>query len=339
MRFWLCFCGTVVAIMTIATVVLGVVFGPRVLGISAGIEGVVIVIYCLTGFYAVKQQTKVVIERWGEYLRIDGPGLHWAWPMMDRIAKTLNLRVQEMPLDPMETKTKDDVFTTIKMSLQYVVPEEKVKDAYLKLQDVDQIRVFVYNAVRAFAASVDLDTLFERQRDLEVEVKKVIDDKMAEYGYDLVAILVVDIDPAAVVKEQKNKRKALELAAVNAEREGEANKIRIVKEAEAGAEAKRLAGKGIADERLEIARGIHDAREKVKEGSKELDDGGVMKMLLLTQYLDTLEAFSKAEGTKTILIPHSPGGFTDFERQLERAVLVGNELGGHNDFGGRRDHA
>ncbi|MBI2523693.1 SPFH domain-containing protein [Candidatus Peregrinibacteria bacterium] len=286
-----------------------------------------IVVYFLRGFYTVEQQTVAVIQRWGKFYRIALPGLGWRWPIMDKIFWRPSLRVKETRLK-LETKTHDNVFANVHLSIQYRVLEDKVHDAAYKLTNVvEQMSSYVYNTVRAFVATIKLDDLFERQDDIEKAAEAALGKVMGEYGYKLVAVQVTDIDPDAAVKKEMNRINAAQRACVAAEREGEAEKIKMIKVAEGNAESKRLAGLGIANERREIAKGIHDAREQVKEGSEGMDDRGVMKILGLVQYLDTLAAFAKAEGTKTILVPHSPGGLADFERQLEMAVLVGNEMG------------
>lgn len=303
--------------------------GLIVLGVL-GFLVLCVAIYFLRGFYTVGQQTVAVIQRWGKFHRIALPGLGWRWPIMDKIYWRPSLRVQETRLK-LETKTHDNVFANVHLSIQYKVLEEQVQDAVYKLTNVvEQMSSYVYNTVRAFVATIKLDELFERQDDIEKAAEAALGKVMGEYGYKLVAVQVTDIDPDAAVKKEMNRINAAQRACVAAEREGEAEKIKMVKQAEGNAESKRLAGLGIANERREIAKGIHDAREQVKEGSEGMDDRGVMKILGLVQYLDTLAAFAKADGTKTILVPHSPGGLADFERQLERAVLVGNEMGSNN---------
>lgn len=297
----------------------------------AGLFALCVVVYFLCGIYTVAQQTVAVLQRWGKFHRIALPGLGWRWPVMDQIYWRPSLRVQETRLK-LETKTHDNVFAHVHLSIQYKVLEDRVHDAAYKLTNVvEQMASYVYNTVRAFVATVKLDDLFERQDDIEKAVEAALGSVMGEYGYKLVAVQVTDIDPDAAVKKEMNRINAAQRACVAAEREGEAEKIKMIKVAEGNAESKRLAGLGIANERREIAKGIHDARQEVKEGAEGLSDREVMKILGLTQYLDTLAAFAKAGGTKTILVPHSPGGLADFERQLERAVLVGNEMGSNGE--------
>lgn len=330
MKFWRCVCLSVLAAMLVVLVVLGALLGPIAVLATIGTEVLIVGLYLLCGFYSVEQQTEAIVERWGQFLRVDKPGLKWRWCIMDQVAARISLRLQETKPKP-ETITKDKTFTTLHLSVQYKVLPDKVYDAYYQLADaVSQMHSYIDNVVRAFVPTIDLDDVFEKQDDLQKTVQDTLKAVMEKYGYVIEAVLVTDIVPAAKVKEEMNRINAAKRAAIAAEREGEAEKIKMIKVAEGGAESRRLAGLGIANERREIAKGIHDAREQVKEGAEGLDDRGVMKILGLVQYLDTLAAFAKADGTKTILVPHSPGGLADFERQLERAVLVGNEMGGNN---------
>lgn len=327
MQFWRCVCLSVLAVMLVVLVVLGALLGPMAALITAGVEVLIVGLYFLCGYYSVEQQTEAIVERWGQFLRVDKPGLKWRWCIMDQIVARISLRLQETKPKP-ETITKDKTFTTLHLSVQYKVLPEKVYDAYYQLADaVAQMHSYIDNVVRAFVPTLDLDDVFEKQDDIQKTVQETLKAVMEKYGYVIEAVLVTDIVPAAKVKEEMNRINAAKRAAIAAEREGEAEKIKMIKVAEGGAESKRLAGLGIANERREIAKGIHDARQEVKEGSEGLDDRGVMKILGLVQYLDTLAAFAKADGTKTILVPHSPGGLADFEHQLERAVFVGNEMG------------
>lgn len=332
MQFWRYVCLSVLAVMLLVLAVLGALLGSIAALATAGVEVLIVGLYLLCGFYSVEQQTEAIVERWGQFLRVDKPGLKWRWCVMDQVVARISLRLQETKPKP-ETITKDKTFTTLHLSVQYKVLPDKVYDAYYQLgkdNAVAQMHSYIDNVVRAFVPTLDLDDVFERQDDIQGTVQTTLKAVMEKYGYVIEAVLVTDIVPAAKVKDEMNRINAAKRAAIAAEREGEAEKIKMIKVAEGGAESKRLAGLGIANERREIARGIHDAREQVKEGSEGMDDRGVMKILGLVQYLDTLAAFAKADGTKTILVPHSPGGLADFERQLERAVLVGNEMGSNN---------
>ena len=94
----------------------------------------------LSSFFTVRTAEVAVVTRFGKFLRVAEPGLNWKTPFFDIVAGTVSLRVNQITLT-METKTKDNVFVTIPISVQTRVRPEKVFDAYYKLSDpVSQIK-------------------------------------------------------------------------------------------------------------------------------------------------------------------------------------------------------
>lgn len=306
-------------------------FAMIVLGAMAGL----VVLYLLCCLFAVKQQTRAVIQRWGAHLRIAEPGLGWRWFIMDSIYARPSLRVQETKLD-LETKTKDNVFAHVHLSLQYQVRGDRVEDAVYKLTDVEnQLHSYVFNTVRSFVATLDLDHLFERQDDIEEAVEKALGVVMQEYGYQLVAVQVTDIDPDAEVKKEMNRINAAQRAAVAAEREGEADKIKVIKHAEAESESKHLQGVGVAKQRLAIVNGLRESVETFQKGVEGVGAHEVMQTVMLTQYLDTLRDIGATAKSSIILLPHGPAAVADLTTQMRQtlvtAAAVEHELQGTSD--------
>ncbi len=210
----------------------------------------------LSGLFIVKQQSSAIVERFGRFLVVRKPGLHIKIPLVDKIAGRLSLRILQLDVI-VETKTKDDVFVKLKVSVQYKVIEEKVYDAFYRLDfPQDQITSYVFDVVRAEVPKMILDDVFEKKDEIANAVKSELNDAMSNYGYDIIKALVTDIDPDAEVKTAMNKINAAERQKVAAQYEGDAARILIVEKAKAEAESKRLQGQGIADQRREIARGL-----------------------------------------------------------------------------------
>ena len=152
-----------------------------------------------------------------------------------------------------ETKTKDDVFVKLKVSVQYKVVKEKVYDAFYKLDyPQDQITSYVFDVVRAVVPKMKLDDVFEKKDEIANAVKGELNDAMINYGYDIIKALVTDIDPDTEVKAAMNRINAAERKKVAAQYEGDAERILIVEKAKAEAESKRLQGQGIADQRRKL---------------------------------------------------------------------------------------
>jgi regulator of protease activity HflC (stomatin/prohibitin superfamily) len=218
-------------------------------------------IILITGIFTVKQQTAAIIERFGRFQSIRQSGLQFKIPLVDKISGRLSLKIQQLDVI-VETKTKDDVFVRLKVSVQYKVIKDKVHDAFYKLDyPHDQITSYVFDVVRAEVPKMILDDVFLKKDDVAIAVKSELNEAMQDYGYDIIKTLVTDIDPDAQVKEAMNRINAADREKTAAQYEGDAQRILIVEKAKAEAESKRLQGQGIADQRREIARGLEESVE------------------------------------------------------------------------------
>jgi regulator of protease activity HflC (stomatin/prohibitin superfamily) len=230
-----------------------------------------------------------------------------------------------------ETKTQDNVFVQIPVSIQYKVIPEGVESAFYKLSDpVKQIESMVYNVVLGHVPKMKLDDTFLNQADIASDLRDNLDASMKEYGYSIVKVLISDIVPDQKVKAAMN-----DINAAQREREAtvsraETNKLLLVKQAEAEAESKRLQGEGIANQRKAIIAGLKDSVEdfaKTVPGSTPQD---VMQLVLMTQYFDTLKEVAANDHTNTILIPHTPNTLTDIFSQIRTAIITGAEMTKHS---------
>lgn len=287
---------------------------------------IVIIALVLDGFFIVRQQTNAVVERFGKFKRIASSGLNVKIPLIDRVVGRLSLRIQQLDVR-VETKTKDNVFVFVVVSVQYYVLPDKTVDAFYRLQNAQaQITSFVFDTVRARVPSILLDDLFEKKDEIAVAVKAELDQVMDDFGYGIVKALVTDIDPDANVKTSMNEINAAQRLRMAAVEQAEADKIRVVKAAEAEAESKALQGQGIANQRKAIIEGLKESVESFNnqiEGTKAED---VMNLVLMTQYFDTIKDIGLSGKGNTILIPHSPGGMQDISTELRNAVITANEV-------------
>ena len=261
-------------------------------------------VFLLSTFFTVRQQTAVSIERFGKFESIRHSGLQMKIPIIDKVAARISLKIQQLDVI-VETKTLDDVFVKIKVSVQFVVIKEKVYDAIYKLEyPHDQITSYVFDVVRAEVPKMKLDDVFVKKDDIAIAVKREVQESMEPYGYDIIKTLVTDIDPDAQVKAAMNRINAAEREKVAAQYEGDAQRILIVEKAKAEAESKRLQGQGIADQRREIARGLVesvDVLQKVGVSSQEAS-----ALIVVTQHYDTLQAVGQQTKSNLILLPNSP---------------------------------
>ena len=276
-------------------------------------------------FFIVKQQSAAVVERFGKFVYVRQSGLQLKIPIIDNIAGRLSLRIQQLDV-VVETKTKDDVFVKLKVSVQFKVIKDKVYDAFYKLDNpADQITSFIFDVVRAEVPKLILDDVFIKKDDVAIAVKSEIQEAMTEYGFQIIKTLVTDIDPDAQVKESMNRINASEREKVAAQFEGEAQKILIVEKAKAEAESKRLQGQGIADQRREIARGLEDS-VKVLNGV-DINSQEASALIVVTQHYDTLQSVGSASNSNLILMPNSPQSGSDMLNNMVASFTASNQIG------------
>ena len=288
--------------------------------------GVIALVLILKSVIMVTEQTAYVIERFGKFTRVAHSGLGFIIPFVDRKAATMNLRVQQLDVT-IETKTQDDVFVNLQVSVQYLVGRTMVKEAYYSMDNAkNQISSYVFDDVRAEVPKLELDDVFAKKEDIAIAVQANISESMAEYGYKIIKALITDIDPDHKVKDAMNRINAAKRDREAAHEEGEAQKIIIVKQAEAEAEAKRLSGEGIAQQRLEIVRGFKESVQDFKKSLGEVTHEEIMQFVLMTQYFDTIRDIGANSKNSSILMPHSPGGMRDFQDQIIKGTYVGNQL-------------
>ena len=279
----------------------------------------------LSSFFTVKQQSSVVIERFGKFLSVRNSGLQLKIPLIDRIAGRVNLKIQQLDVI-IETKTKDNVFVKMKVSVQFKVIPTNVYDAFYKLEyPHDQITAYVFDVVRAEVPKLKLDDVFERKDDIAIAVKRELNEAMTTYGYDIINTLVTDIDPDIQVKNAMNRINAADREKTAAEFEGESTRIRIVAKAKAEAESKRLQGQGIADQRREIARGLVESVEVLNRVGINSQEASAL--IVVTQHYDTLQAIGADANSNLILLPNSPQAGSDMLNNMVASFTASNQMG------------
>mgnify|MGYP000627314509 FL=1 len=276
-------------------------------------------------FFTVRQQTAVVIERFGKFMSIRSSGLQLKIPIIDRIAGRVNLKIQQLDV-LIETKTKDNVFIKMKVSVQFNVIQNKVYEAFYKLEyPHDQITAYVFDVVRAEVPKLILDDVFVRKDDIAIAVKRELNEAMTTYGYDIINTLVTDIDPDIQVKNAMNRINAADREKTAAEFESEAQRIRIVAKAKAEAESKKLQGQGIADQRREIARGLVESVEVLN--AVGINSQEASALIVVTQHYDTLQAIGADTNSNLILLPNSPQAGSDMLNNMVASFTASNQIG------------
>jgi regulator of protease activity HflC (stomatin/prohibitin superfamily) len=297
--------------------------------VLAFIVGLFVLSIVFGSFFTVETSQVAIVQRLGKFARVAGPGLNWKTPFLEAVVRRMSLKVQQFDLQ-VETKTQDNVFVQIPVSIQYKVIPESVEAAYYKLTDpVKQIESMVYNVVLGHVPKMKLDDTFLNQADIATDLRDNLDASMKEYGFSIVKVLISDIVPDPKVKAAMN-----DINAAQREREAtvsraETNKMLLVKQAEAEAESKRLQGEGIANQRKAIISGLKDSVEDFARAVAGSTPQDVMQLVLMTQYFDTLKDIAANDHSNTVLIPHTPNTLTDLFSQVRNAIITGVELTHH----------
>ena len=285
----------------------------------------VIAFFLLRGvFFMVKQKNAYIIERLGKFNKVSKAGLNFKIPLIDSIAGTVNLKVRELPVE-VETKTKDDVFVKITVTVQFFVIDsiEGVKDSFYELNNPEQqIQSYVFDSIRSEVPRMELDDVFAEKEKIAFAVKNELSGTMRQFGFDFIKALVTDIDPDAKVKHSMNEINAAKRMKEAAREEAAAGKIRVVAAAEADSESKRLAGEGIAKQRIAIANGLKESVEEVKLAMEDhVTSQDVMNMLFMTQHYETISKLSE-NNTSTIFMPYSPDNVGDLQMQIQSSLIA-----------------
>jgi regulator of protease activity HflC (stomatin/prohibitin superfamily) len=281
-----------------------------------------VLIVILGSFFTVSTAEVAVITRFGKFLRVAQPGLNWKVPIIDSVSGRISLRVNQINLT-METKTKDNVFVTIPISVQNRVRPEKVYDAFYRLSNPEQqIQSYVEQVILGHVPGMTLDEVFASQSGIAAAVKQELDADMATFGFEIVNVLVTDIVPDAKVKSAMNDINAAQREQVAANARGEAEKILVVKKAEAEAESKALQGQGIANQRKAIIEGLRGSIEQFRSAVADVTTSEVMQLVMVTQYFDTIKSIGELDKTNTLFLSHSPAAVRDIADQIMQSVLI-----------------
>ncbi|KAL9251512.1 Hypersensitive-induced response protein 4-like protein [Drosera capensis] len=216
----------------------------------------------------------------------------------------------------------DNVFVQLLCSIQYRVVRQNADDAFYELQNPkEQIQAYVFDVVRAIVPRMNLDDLFEQKGEIARAVLDELEKVMREYGYSIEHILMVDIIPDAAVRKAMNEINAAQRLQLASVYKGEAEKVLLVKKAEAEAEAKYLGGVGVARQRQAITDGL---RENILNFSNKVDGTSakeIMDLIMVTQYFDTIRDLGNSSKNTTVFIPHGPGHVRDVGDQIRNGMM------------------
>eukprot|EP00588_Corethron_pennatum_P013807 CAMPEP_0194274650 /NCGR_PEP_ID=MMETSP0169-20130528/7678_1 /TAXON_ID=218684 /ORGANISM="Corethron pennatum, Strain L29A3" /LENGTH=342 /DNA_ID=CAMNT_0039017901 /DNA_START=125 /DNA_END=1153 /DNA_ORIENTATION=+ len=260
----------------------------------------------------IRTQQVGVVENFGQYSSMLSPGMNVICYPLQTVTARLSLRIQQLDII-CETKTKDNVFVTIGVAVQYRILSERAYDAHYRLTDPhQQIRSYVYDVVRSTVPKMDLDHAFANKNKIAESVRQQLTVDMTEYGYEIKASLVTDFSPDKKVKQSMNQINASKRLKEAAAEKAEACKIKQVKAAEAEAEARYLSGIGVARQRKAIIQGLQTSVVEFADEVGGITSKEVMDVLLLTQYMEALSTV----GANTLFLEHDPACVSNLQQQV-----------------------
>ena len=283
---------------------------------------VIVVALICSGLYVVKQQTFAIIERLGKYHTIVGPGLHLKIPVIDRIAKRVDMRTHQSDFD-ITAKTKDNVNIGMHIATQYRVNDSDqqgvYKSYYVLSNPIQQMESYIIDALRSAIPKHTLDEVYYKKDDIAVSVNTSVSDQMLNYGFQVVSTLITGITLPQDVEVSMNSINAAQREKEAAQSLADAEKIKVVTEATANAEAAKQAGIGIAEQRKAIADGIASSLETIQKSGVSTDEANLLFMF--SQWNDMMEKFAKHGNCSEVVLPSN---FNETYSQFSQ-YLVANE--------------
>ena len=302
----------------------------------------VILFIVFSGLVTVNQGTIAVVTLFGKYRRILRPGLNFKIPVLEQIYKRVSIQNRSVELE-FQAVTVDQANVYFKSMLLYSVinqDEESIKNVAFKfIADKDLMQALirtVEGSIRAFVATKRQAEILLQRREIVEFVKEQIDHSLQEWGYHLQYLQINDITFDKQIMESMSRVVASNNLKAAAENEGQAllitktkaaeaegNAIKIAAEAER--EAARLRGQGVALFREEVAKGMSQAAEQMKQANLDTN------VILFSMWTEAIKNFAEYGKGNVIFLDGSPEGMENNMRQIMAMVKMDKDK--HTDAG------
>ena len=256
-----------------------------------------------------------------------GPGFHFKIPVLERVAAKVGMRTNQIDFR-IDAKTKDNVTVTMDIAAQYHVSYDQngagqrgngvYRSYYMLSEPINQMRAYLIDALRSAVPGYTLDEVFDKKDSIASDVNATVSAMMREYGYDLVSTLITSIGLPPDVEQSMNKINSAQRERIAAQSLAEAERIKIVTEAKASAEAMEEAGRGIAAQRKAIADGIAESLEVIKQSGVSTNEAN--ELFLFTQWTDMMSEFAKKGNTSTVVLPSD---FRETANMFDQLTVAG----------------
>lgn len=297
-----------------------------------------LLLFIFSGLVTVNQGNIAVITLFGKYRRILRPGLNFKIPFIEQIYKKISIQNRSVELE-FQAVTYDQANVYFKSMLLYAVmnaEEETIKKVAFKfISDKDLMQALVRTIegnIRSYVATKRQAEILALRREIVESVKHEVDHVLEEWGYHLLDLQINDITFDKAVMESMSKVVASNNLKAAAENEGQAllitktkaaeaegNAIKIAAEAER--EAARLRGQGVALFREEVARGMSQAAEQMKQANLDTN------VILFSMWTEAIKNFAEVGKGNIIFLDGSPEGMEKNMRQIIAMTKLKMESG------------
>ena len=288
---------------------------------------IALLIIVFTGLLTVSQGTIAVITMFGKYRRILTPGLRFKIPLVESVYKRVSIQNQSLELE-FQAVTIDQANVYFKSMLLYSVQnsaeETLIKVAFKFISNKDLMQALVRTvegSIRAFVATKKQAEVLTARKDIVDYVKDQIDHSLEEWGYHLQDLQINDITFDQQVMDSMSKVVASNNLKAAAENEGQALLITKTKSAEAEGnaikisaqaekEAAQLRGQGVALFRQEVAKGMTEAAEEMKQANLDTN------VILFSMWTEAIKNFAEYGKGNVIFLDGSPDGMDRTMKQM-----------------------
>ncbi len=293
----------------------------------------VLIFIVFSGLVTVNQGTIAVITMFGKYKRILRPGLNFKIPVLEQVYKTVSIQNRSVELE-FQAVTVDQANVYFKSMLLYSVinqDEESIKNVAFKfISDKDLMQALirtVEGSIRAFVATKKQAEILTLRKEIIDFVKEQIDHSLESWGYHLQDLQINDITFDKAILDSMSRVVASNNLKAAAENEGQALLITKTKAAEAegnaikiSAEAEKIAaqlrGQGVALFREEVARGMSQAAEQMKQANLDTN------VIMFSMWTEAIKNFAELGKGNMIFLDGSPEGMEKTMKQIMGMVKI-----------------
>ncbi len=284
-----------------------------------GCSAFIFVVLFFSAIVTVQQNTVKLIERFGKFHKVLDSGLNIIFPILDKQVATVTLALQNLH-EQVDAVTKDKVVVKIEANLVYSVDRQLIKEFYYDLSDaMTTLRDYVENYMRSHVATKTHEELLSEREEFSTYLIDSLDDILIKWGIRITSFQVINISFPSEITDAMSKVVASQRLREAAQNEAEANKVKVVKQAEADMESRIMLGEGIAGQRKAIIEGLKNSINDLKS-IEGLDPNEVMNLVVISQYFDTIKDVGSSQNTKVMFMNPAPEGASKLVQELASAI-------------------